>query len=92
MTKPTTNTPDRHDAKIYQIRLLGHLDARWAHQLDAIGLCHETDGTTALRAAIADQPALHGLLNRIRDLGIPLISVTLEQPSTPSSPLRKDVR
>lgn len=59
----------------YEIRLRGHLDGRWTEQLGIPSLSHETDGTTVLAGIAADQAALHGLLQRIRDLGLPLISV-----------------
>lgn len=75
MTKPSTPTADRHDAANYEIRLRGHLDARWAERLDVAGLTLEGDGTTVIRANAADQSALHGLLQRLRDLGLPLVSV-----------------
>ena len=90
MTKLSTSKPDRHELATYEIRLQGHLDARWAEQLDVAGLNHESDGATVMRATVADQSALHGLLQRIRDLGLPLVSVIRllpEQVSEPSSSL-----
>jgi hypothetical protein len=59
----------------YEIRVRGHLDHRWADRLGVPSLTHESDGTTILRGIADDQAALHGLLQRIRDLGLPLISV-----------------
>jgi len=59
----------------YEIRLRGHLDPRWTTRLEVSSLSRETDGTTALRITVVDQAALHGLLHRICDLGLPLISV-----------------
>jgi hypothetical protein len=59
----------------YDIRLRGHLDAHWAERLGVPGLVREAGGTTLLAGVVADQAALHGLLQRIRDLGVPLISV-----------------
>lgn len=67
----------------YDIRLAGHLDAHWADRLGVFELFHATDGTTALRGTIADQAALHGLLERIRDLNVTLMSVTFV-PDPPS--------
>jgi hypothetical protein len=60
----------------YEIRLRGHLDARWAAWFDGLTLTTDDDGTTALRGVVADQAALHGLLQRLRDVGLPLISLT----------------
>jgi hypothetical protein len=61
--------------RIYQVRIGGHLDPQWSRRLGNLTLTHEPDGTTMLIGPLADQPALHGLLNRIRDLGLELISV-----------------
>jgi hypothetical protein len=65
----------RNDATAYEIRIRGHLDARWATTLGVATLVHRPDGTTVLRGDAMDQPALYGLLQRIRDLSLPLISV-----------------
>jgi hypothetical protein len=59
----------------YEIRLRGHLDSRWADRLGISDLSHATDGTTLLSGIAADQAILHGVLQRIRDLGLCLISV-----------------
>lgn len=67
----------------YELRLQGHLDTRWAAWFDGLTLTHGTDGTTSLRGPVVDQAALHGLLHKIRDLGIPLISVTQTEPDQP---------
>jgi len=64
----------------YEIRVEGHLGPRWAAWLDDLSLTTEDDGTTVLRGPVVDQSALHGVLQRLRDLGIPLISLT-ELPS-----------
>lgn len=60
----------------YEIRLAGHLHERWAAWFDRLSVAHRDDGTTVISGPIADQAALHGLLQRVRDLGLPLISVT----------------
>ncbi len=60
----------------YEIRLVGHLHERWAAWFDGLTVAHRDDGTTVISGPIADQAALHGLLQRVRDLGLPLISVT----------------
>jgi hypothetical protein len=59
----------------YEIRLRGHLAPRWATRLEVMSLANESDGTTTIRARAVDQAALHGLLDKIRDLGLTLISV-----------------
>jgi hypothetical protein len=86
MSERHDSTGHRPEAGTYDIRLTGHLDARWATRFDGLVLRHEADGTTVLSGPIADQAALHGLLQRVRDLGIPLVSVTRtgsDQPNTP---------
>jgi hypothetical protein len=62
-------------APIYEIKIKGHLDDRWADWFEDLTFTHESDGTTTLYGPIADQAALHGVLNGIRDLGLTLISV-----------------
>ncbi|MFC1996533.1 hypothetical protein ACFLXI_02860 [Chloroflexota bacterium] len=61
--------------KIYQIKLKGHLNESWADWFDGLDFTYEDDGTTNLTGDIVDQSALHGLLKKVRDLGLPLISV-----------------
>jgi hypothetical protein len=63
-------------AQHYELRVEGHLDTRWTRWFDGLTLTTEDDGTTVMRGPVADQAALHGLLQRLRDLGIPLLSVT----------------
>ena len=60
----------------YVIRVKGHLEARWATWFDGMSLAKEDDGTTTIQGPIVDQAALHGLLQKLRDVGIPLISLT----------------
>jgi hypothetical protein len=59
----------------YQIRLIGHLDTRWSDWFDGLAISHEADGTTLLSGPVADQAALHGLLTKIGNLGLPLLAV-----------------
>ena len=59
----------------YEIRLEGHLDPRWAAWFDGLDLVTGSDGTTVLTGPVVDQSALHGLLQKVRDLGLPLVSV-----------------
>ena len=64
----------------YQLRIDGHLDDRWAAWFDGLVLTRENDGTTSLTGPVADQANLHGLLSKVRDLGVTLISV---EPTSP---------
>ena len=66
---------DRHEAMRYEIRLRGRLDSSWAEWLGGMSLTHASDGTTVLAGPVADQAALHGLLQKLRDIGVALISV-----------------
>jgi hypothetical protein len=59
----------------YEIRLKGRLDGRWAAWFEGLTLSHADDGTTVLRGRVADQAALHGVLGKVRDLGLPLVAV-----------------
>ena len=86
MTKASTNTATRREPATYEIRLQGHLDTRWASQLAVTSLAHQSDGTTLLHLAVADQSALHGLLQRIRDLGLLLIAVSRIDPAAEAGP------
>lgn len=75
MSKMQASTGSRPGAGQYEIRLEGHLDNRWVAWFDGLSLTHETDGTTVIRGPVVDQAALHGLLQKVRDLGLPLVSV-----------------
>ena len=76
---PTATTPT--GAATYEIRVGGHLDDYWGATLGALALVRLDDGTTSLTGPIVDQAQLHGVLTRIRDLGVPLLMVrTLEGP------------
>jgi hypothetical protein len=59
----------------YEIRIKGHLDVAWSDWFDGLTIRHEENGETLLSGQVTDQAALHGILGRVRDLGLPLISV-----------------
>jgi len=61
---------------LYEIRLAGHLDPRWAKWFDGLAVTRHADGSTVISGPIPDQAALHGVLQRVRDLGLTLVSVT----------------
>lgn len=65
---------------LYEIRLKGHLDARWADRFEGLAITLEGDGNTLLTGQVIDQAALHGLLKKVRDLGMPLVSVNCVDP------------
>lgn len=74
------STDGRRESARYEIRVKGHLDARWADRFDGLSLSHSSDGTTVISGLVADQAALHGLLQMLRDLGVPLLSVARVEP------------
>ena len=80
------STGPHHNPGGYEIRLKGHLDSRWAAWFDGLSLTNENDGTTIICGPVADQSALHGLLQKVRDLGLPLVSITQPESDQPSGP------
>ena len=78
------NQPQR-----YEIRVKGHLDDRWAEWFEGLTITLEEDGDTLLTGPVIDQAALHGLLKKVRDLGLPLVSVSPVEPGPSATlPLR----
>lgn len=77
-THPITPIPD--EAATYEIRLKGHLPQRWVGWFGDVAIGLEEDGTTRLTCTAIDQAALHGLLRKARDLGLPLVSVNPVRP------------
>ena len=71
---------DSSQPTIYQIRIKGHLGRQWTDWFGGVTITLEEDGDTLLTGPVADQAALHGLLKKVRDLGIPLISVNRIEP------------
>ena len=85
MSQPHGPTDDGHGPH-YEIRLQGHLDPRWAAWFDGLTLTRESDGTTVIHGSVVDQAALHGLLGKVRDLGLPLIAVIQIDPKQANGP------
>jgi hypothetical protein len=74
----------------YEIRVDGHLGAAWSRWFDHLTVEELDDGSTCLRGALRDQAALYGLLNKIRDLGMTLLSIQHLDPPEPSPAARVD--
>lgn len=74
MAKPTANTA------YYEIRLQGHLEARWEQWFEGLTITLEENGSTLLSGPLADQAALHGILKKVRDVGLTLLSVNSVKP------------
>ena len=80
MSATHASTENHHEPGRYEIRIKGHLDARWAAWFEGLTITREDNGETRLRGLVVDQAALHGLLRKVRDLGLPLLSVIRLQP------------
>ena len=84
--EPKTNSDQ---PVVYQIRIKGHLGHQWTDWFEGLTITLEEDGDTLLTGPVVDQAALHGLLKKVRDLGMPLVSVSpLEPGSSPTLPHR----
>ena len=86
MNEPTGPAAGRSEPGGYEIRLKGHLDGRWVAWFDGLRLTLQGDGTTVIHGPVADQAALHGLLQKVRDTGLPLVSVICVEPDRPALP------
>jgi hypothetical protein len=71
---------------VYQVRIKGRLDQSWSEWFDGLNIYPQADNQTLLTGSVADQMALHGLLTKIRDLGLPLVSVNHVEPDSKESP------
>jgi hypothetical protein len=86
--------PDNHSTKVdpgepfvYQIRIMGHLGSQWTDWFGGLSITLEENGETLLTGVVVDQAALHGLLRKVRDLGMPLLSVIPVQPGRTAVPV-----
>jgi len=75
MSKTNNAETDPGQPMVYQIRLKGHLGSQWTDWFEGLTITLEEDGNTLLTGPVVDQAALHGLLKKVRDLGMPLVSV-----------------
>jgi hypothetical protein len=71
-----------YQAIVYQITIKGHLGQQWTNWFEGLDVTPEDNGNTLLTGEVADQAALHGLLRKVRDLGLPLLSVMRVTPGT----------
>ena len=69
MSETHASTEDHHEPGLYEIRIKGHLDDRWADWFEGLTITREDNGETLLTGPVVDQAALHGLLRKVRDLG-----------------------
>jgi hypothetical protein len=72
---------DHHEPERYEICIKGHLDDKWADWFEGLTITREDNGETLLTGPVVDQAALHGVLRKVRDLGMPLLSVNRVRPS-----------
>jgi hypothetical protein len=93
MGQPSPSPGGQRQDDWYEVRLEGRLDARWAAWFDGLRLSHERGGVTLIQGPIVDQAALHGVLRKVRDLGLPLLSVTRvdPQPQQPPQPPKQAI-
>jgi hypothetical protein len=78
---------DPNQPMVYQIRIKGHLGHQWTEWFEGLTITHEEDGDTLLTGSVIDQAALHGLLKKVRDLGMPLLSVDSVTPNPGDTPV-----
>ena len=86
MNTTHVSTENHHEPGLYEIRLKGHLDAKWADWFDGLTITRADNGETLLRGPVVDQAALHGVLRKVRDLGLPLVSVYQIDPKQANGP------
>jgi hypothetical protein len=80
MSETGASTEEHDDTGLYEIRIKGHLDHRWAAWFEGLTITLEDNGDSLLTGLIVDQAALHGVLKRVRDLGMPLLAVNRVEP------------
>jgi hypothetical protein len=80
MSNRLNPTTDRDQPRVYQIRIEGHLGREWTDWFGGLSITLEDNGETLLIGPVADQAALHGLLRKVRDMGMPLLSVVRVEP------------
>jgi hypothetical protein len=77
---------DPSEPMVYHLRVTGHLGSEWIDWFDGLSITLQDNGETLLSGPVVDQAALHGLLRKVRDLGLPLLSVMRLQPGQVDAP------
>jgi hypothetical protein len=86
MSETHDSSEDRYEPRLYEIRIKGHLDSRWAYWFEDLTITLEDNGDTRLTGPVVDQAALFGLLKKVRDTGMPLLSVNRVEPGPAGTP------
>jgi hypothetical protein len=86
MKATPASTGDQYEPELYEIRLKGHLDDKWADWFEGLTITRADSGETLLTGLVVDQAALHGVLRKVRDLGLPLVSVNQIDPKQANGP------
>ena len=86
MPSTSNGMPDTSQARLYQIRIKGHLGARWTEWFEGLTITQEENGDTLLTGTVIDQAALHGVLRKVRDLGLTLLSLVRVDPTQDDLP------
>ena len=86
MSNESNSNSEKAQPMIYQIRIKGHLDRKWADWFSGLSITALDNGETLLTGPVLDQAALHGLLRKVRDVGLPLVGVIRVEPEHADGP------